>query len=314
MSTASGFVVGLVAAASLSLLYGQQLASSVRDAIDRYPLVQDPTPVVAPVIENIAAVAVAEPVVVTPVGTTLEARWAEFVAQAASLAPVGEFPWRECFARAAASHQLPESLLLAVARGESNFDPAARSERDAVGLMQIRWPGTSRHLGIVREADLYDPCTNVDAGARYLVELAARFNGNLHLALAAYNYGPGRISAAQELPEGARWYSQYIYQHLQNVLGLQSPGDSDATRPVPAARARYQVLLRFDREQRARDFMSFIRAQVPGIKLQQRDKALGQHEIVLLYQDDSERLRALSRINAVGIATDHLAPTSENLL
>ena len=117
-------------------------------------------------------------------------------------------------------YDLPETLLLAVARGESDFEPTARSKANAHGVMQILWPTTARHLGIYRLSELYDPCTNIDAGARYLKELVARFDGNLHLALAAYNYGPERISAdVANIPKGATWYSGYIYRHLDYVLG-----------------------------------------------------------------------------------------------
>ncbi len=218
MSTISGFVIGAVAAAGLTVLYSEKLHYSFSDAALLSPdsLVaielpqRDPNTPAAPIVTTTE--------VPEDPSLDIEQRWARYAARAPGLSPSGKFPWRSCFARAAATYDLPEGLLLAVARGESNFDPAARSDKDAVGLMQIRWPQTSRHLGVLREADLYDPCTNIDAGARYLQELAGRFDNNLHLMLAAYNYGPGAI-APDRVPEGARWYSQYIYGHLQKVLG-----------------------------------------------------------------------------------------------
>ena len=86
--------------------------------------------------------------------------------------------------------------------------------------MQILWPDTARHLGIYRLSQLYDPCTNIDAGARYLKELLGNYDDNLHLALAAYNYGPSRIAKdGFNIPSGAEWYSGYIYRHLNYVLG-----------------------------------------------------------------------------------------------
>lgn len=91
------------------------------------------------------------------------------------------------FLVAALEYGLPESLLLAVARGESDCEARARSRANAHGVMQILWPDTAKHLGINRLSDLYEPCTNIDAGARYLKELLARYDGNVHLALAAYN-------------------------------------------------------------------------------------------------------------------------------
>ncbi len=117
-----------------------------------------------------------------------------YAAQQTSLEPAYTFPHATCFSVAALEYGLPESLLLAIARGESDFDATARSRANAHGVMQILWPGTARHLGIHRLSDLYEPCTNIDAGARYFKELLERYDGNVHLALAAYNYGPGRIA------------------------------------------------------------------------------------------------------------------------
>jgi hypothetical protein len=317
MSTVSGFVLGVVVASTLTVVYGQRLASSLSDAVAQH----QPGTRLAGLVELAGdgraatkAAAKIQPLPTpVPAEPTLEQRWAQFAAQAATLQPAGEFPWRPCFARAAASYELPESLLLAIASGESNFDPAARSDKDAVGLMQIRWPDTSRHLGVRREADLYDPCTNVDAGARYLVELAAQFDNNLHLTVAAYNYGPGRIAAGR-VPDGARWYSQYIYQHLQQVLGREQVATSDLLPSASRSAGGFQVLMRFNRPQRARDFLSFIEGQLPDLKLQQRSKALGQHDVVLLYQDETERLHALSLISAAGIATEQPQPGGKQTL
>ena len=329
MSTLSGFVLGVVVASTLTVVYGQRLSSSLSDAVARrepgtrlaemleLPGIDEPVEQIAAQAPPLPGPAVAAPmedaVTQHPAVKTLEQRWAQFAAQAGTLEPVGEFPWRPCFARAAASYELPESLLLAIASGESNFDAAARSDKDAVGLMQIRWPDTSRHLGVLREADLYDPCTNVDAGARYLVELAAQFDNDLHLVVAAYNYGPGRIAAGQ-VPDGARWYSQYIYQHLQQVLGRKQVAASALVPPPNLSAGGLQVLMRFNRSQRARDFLSYIEGQIPELELQQRSEALGQHDVVLLYRDEAQRLQALSLINAAGIATLQPQPSSKQTL
>lgn len=246
-----------------------------------------------------AAPAVAHP---DPPEDDLEQRWQAYRALSSALAPVGDFPWRPCFQRAAASYGLPESLLLAIASGESNFDPAARSDKDAVGLMQILWPQTGRHLGVHREADLYDPCTNVDAGARYLSQLSERYDDNLHLMLAAYNYGPGRITAGS-VPEGAHWYSGYIYRHLQRVLGGGAALVTGASAPGPAATSGRHVLMRFNSVHRARDFTRYLRSRLPDLNLQWRGDTLGQHDVVLVFDSDSERDGALRSIRNAGVAT-----------
>ena len=141
-------------------------------------------------------------------GKAVEGRWQRYAEGALQTRPALDFPYAHCFTRAATAHGLPETLLLAVARGESDFKPRARSKANAYGLMQILWPDTARHLGLTQLSEVLDPCTNVDAGARYLKELRQRYDGNLYRTLAAYNYGPARIPVTGgRIPDGATWYS-----------------------------------------------------------------------------------------------------------
>jgi soluble lytic murein transglycosylase-like protein len=95
-------------------------------------------------------------------------------------------------------HGLNPSLLAAVARVESRFDPRAVSHRGARGLMQVM-PATGRRLGL-RPAELFDPEKNLDAGARYLRQLADRFGDDLALVLAAYNAGEGAVERFGGVP------------------------------------------------------------------------------------------------------------------
>ena len=142
--------------------------------------------------------------------------WQTYLSTSADREPAMRFPYDGCFAASARRHGLPRALLIAVARGESNFDPRAVSSAGAHGLMQILWPATAKELGFRRVTELYEPCRNIDAGARYLRGLLDRYDGDLHLALAAYNYGPGRISpTGRPIPPGAAWYSGYIHRHLE---------------------------------------------------------------------------------------------------
>lgn len=159
---------------------------------------------------------------------TSDQAWQQFLADQTRHLPASGYPYQHCFAESAQRYELPEALLLAVGRGESDLDPLARSHANAYGLMQIQWPGTAKHLGIHNLRTLLNPCRNVDAGARYLKELLARY-GNLERALAAYNVGPGRVARQADvpLPGAGHRYSRYIYRQLAKG------GDRGAT---PSAR------------------------------------------------------------------------------
>ena len=86
--------------------------------------------------------------------------------------------------------------MLAVARIEPCFDPRARSVAGALGLMQLM-PATARELGV---ANPFDPEASLDGGSRYLARMLARFDGDLALALAAYNAGPGNVARHGGVP------------------------------------------------------------------------------------------------------------------
>ena len=153
--------------------------------------------------------------------------------------------------------------------------------------MQILWPDTARHLGIHRLSELYDPCTNIDAGARYLKELLARYNGNLHLALAAYNYGPRRIPVdGGAIPSGANWYSGYIFRHLNYVLG-----DGKAAQSVADAlysELGQSTLVTFGEPYRAAAFIESLEQQAPALNLDWFRRGTGEFEVVMTYADRQE--------------------------
>lgn len=87
-------------------------------------------------------------------------------------------------------------LIAAVAATESGFDPGAQSPAGALGLMQLM-PATAAALGV---ADPRDPVQNVRGGAAYLHDLLERFSGDITLAVAAYNAGPGAVERYGGIP------------------------------------------------------------------------------------------------------------------
>jgi soluble lytic murein transglycosylase-like protein len=97
---------------------------------------------------------------------------------------------------AAREQRLDPALIKGVIQTESSFNARAVSGAGAKGLMQLM-DGTARSLGV---ADSFDPAQNVRGGARLLRQLLDRYGGNLDLALAAYNAGPGAVDRYGGVP------------------------------------------------------------------------------------------------------------------
>jgi len=113
---------------------------------------------------------------------------------------------------AADRYQVPIKLVSAVIRAESGFNARAVSPKGAQGLMQLM-PQTANILGV---RNSFDPRENIEGGVRHLRLLLDQYNGNVRLALAAYNAGDGAVSRHGGVPP----YPETI-EYLQRVLAYR---------------------------------------------------------------------------------------------
>ncbi|MDX2180389.1 MAG: lytic transglycosylase domain-containing protein [Bryobacteraceae bacterium] len=126
---------------------------------------------------------------------------------------------RELVRAAATRYGLPPEFVESVARAESAFDPKAVSHKGAIGLMQLM-PATAKALG----ADPYDATQNAEAGAKHLRELLLKYQGDVRLALAAYNAGEGSVAKYGGVPpyRETQGYIERVLKNYRNSSGVNS--------------------------------------------------------------------------------------------
>ena len=119
--------------------------------------------------------------------------------------------YNEIIHEAAVKYGIDAALIKAIIMAESGYDNKAISKKGAIGLMQLM-PETANALGV---EDIYDPAHNVNGGAKYIKFLLDKFNGNLELALAAYNAGSTKVRKYNGIPpfRATRIYVKKVFEY-----------------------------------------------------------------------------------------------------
>jgi soluble lytic murein transglycosylase-like protein len=115
--------------------------------------------------------------------------------------------------QAAGRHQVDPSLIKAIIMAESGYNSRAISKKGAKGLMQLM-PATARSLGV---EDVFNPKQNISGGVRYFKKLVTQFDGNVKLALAAYNAGSRNVRHYQGIPpfKSTRSYIKKVFKYYE---------------------------------------------------------------------------------------------------
>jgi soluble lytic murein transglycosylase-like protein len=145
-------------------------------------------------------------------------------------------PHGGAIAEAADRNEIDALLLAAVVEAESGFDASVVSVRGATGLMQIM-PA----LAGVNAGELLDPVVNLNLGARHMSSLVRRFDGDLELALAAYNAGPGAVRRFGGVPpykETTRFVRKVLSLYAAHRLSVQAASPDAVASVVPPGSIR----------------------------------------------------------------------------
>lgn len=110
-------------------------------------------------------------------------------------------------------YKVDPCLVKAIIMAESGYNPKAISKRGAKGLMQLM-PSTAEALGV---EDIFNPKENISGGIRYFKQLVKRFDGNVKLALAAYNAGSQTVRLYQGIPpfKSTQYYIEKVFRYYE---------------------------------------------------------------------------------------------------
>jgi len=133
-----------------------------------------------------------------------------------------EHQYHNFIVQAASQYQIDPALIKAIILAESGYNPKAVSKSGAKGLMQLM-PGTAEALGV---EDIFNPSQNITGGVQYFKHLVNRFNGDVKLALAAYNAGSRYVRNYNGVPpfKATRCYIKKVFKYYQQYKKQKSEG------------------------------------------------------------------------------------------
>lgn len=138
----------------------------------------------------------------------------------------GDVPFAAEIDASAQRNGIDPALLRGLIRQESNFNPKAGSPAGAQGLTQLM-PGTARSVGVTNPND---PVQSIEGGAKYLKQQLDRFSGDVTLALAAYNAGPGAVQRYNGVPPYAET-REYVRRVQAYAAEYRGGGGSTSSYP-----------------------------------------------------------------------------------
>lgn len=136
-------------------------------------------------------------------------------------------PYHQQIIKASQTYRVEAALIKAVIMAESGYNPKAVSRKGAQGLMQLM-PSTAKWLGV---QDAFDPALNIDGGVRYLRRLLDRFDGDVQLALAAYNAGSRYVQKYGGVPpfKATHIYIKKVMKYRKNYRKKMAAVDGRRT-------------------------------------------------------------------------------------
>lgn len=145
---------------------------------------------------------------------SLDKEVAPFNPFSGNIGPSSPAELRPMIESAARRNGIDPQLFESLVAQESGFNPQARSKSGAMGLTQLM-PSTAKGLGVTNP---FDAAQSLEGGAKYLSQMIQKFGGNVELALAAYNAGPGAVEKYNGIPPYSETQN-YVKKILSRVLG-----------------------------------------------------------------------------------------------